>query len=266
MSAESRSVLLCKLLVLLLESVARGLAALEGLLHVLDLNGAQLRLDIARFPALVVPVQQPPQRPRGKEGNTEMNCLRELACILCRGAQSWGLSPHRALFAQLEQVGSRVTVRGPRNPPFLSLHLEFPEGAIDDRLPRLPLRQAHIDPLLEPAEHRGVELPRQVGRGQHKHELPIALGGCQSVHLHQELGLHAPARLVLALSAPCHHQRVDLVEEDCGGGVVPGQLEENPDELLRVPAPLADDAGGADVEEGRSELLLLFGEKGDDRV
>ena len=87
MSAESRSVLLCKLLVLLLESVARGLAALEGLLHVLDLNGAQLRLDIARFPALVVPVQQPPQRPRGKEGNTEMNCLRELACILCRGAQ-----------------------------------------------------------------------------------------------------------------------------------------------------------------------------------
>lgn len=46
-----------------------------------------------------------------------------------------------------------------------------------------------------------------------------------TLHLHQELGLDPASRLTLVL-APGAAQRVDLVDEDDGRTVFPGQLEQ----------------------------------------
>jgi len=46
-------------------------------------------------------------------------------------------------------------------------------------------------------------------------------------HLDEQLRLHAPRRLVLALLPPRHHECIDLIQEDGRGGVVLRQLKQH---------------------------------------
>lgn len=62
-----------------------------------------------------------------------------------------------------------------------------------------------------------IQLPWQVCGAQHKDE---GRGGCEAVHLYEQLCLHPPACFMLPLATACTHQRIKLVKEDGAGGVV----------------------------------------------
>ena len=46
--------------------------------------------------------------------------------------------------------------------------------------------------------------------------------------------------------------RVDLINENCCGLVVPGQVKEDLDKLFRIATPLAHNCRRTDIEKGRS--------------
>jgi len=88
--------------------------------------------------------------------------------------------------------------------------------------------EGNINSSLESSPDGGIESPGQVGGSEHQHTLVVV---ADSLHLDQELGLDPPRGLVLAVgSGPA--ERVDLVDEDDGGFLLPGHLEEGFDQLF----------------------------------
>jgi len=49
----------------------------------------------------------------------------------------------------------------------------------------------------------------------------------QAVHLYQQLSLHPPAGLMLSLCPPGPHEGVNLIQENCGGGMVSGKVKQH---------------------------------------
>ena len=104
------------------------------------------------------------------------------------------------------------------------------------------LGQRDVDALLEATAQRLVEIPREVGRCEHRHRARLGVGlvrRCRrdAVHLHEQLTLDAAARLVLVGAAALAGERVDLVDEDGRRRVEASHLEEQPH--LRGPAAAA---------------------------
>ena len=65
--------------------------------------------------------------------------------------------------------------------------------------------QRHVDPPLEPTAHRLVQVPRLVGGREHHHEVVGAAASAaraNPVHLHKQLRLETPRRLVLTSGTP----------------------------------------------------------------
>jgi hypothetical protein len=120
-----------------------------------------------------------------------------------------------------------------------------------------------MDPLDHPPQHRVIQLLRPVGRTHQKHPLvrrlparrpapaPAAAlaAGAGAVELDQELRLQAARRLVLA-RGPRAQERVDLIDEDDGGGLVARDREERAHELLALADVARREGRRGDAEEG----------------
>ena len=75
---------------------------------------------------------------------------------------------------------------------------------------------------LEAAADSGVQLPGNVGGTKDEHAFGVF---AYSVHLDEELSFDAPGRFALAFAARTA-ESVDFVDEDDGGFVFAGEVEE----------------------------------------
>lgn len=126
----------------------------------------------------------------------------------------------RVALAQLRQLAIVLA---------LQARLGVADGDLEHGRARGDVRQRDVHAALEAAADGGVELPRDVGRAQHQHARRVL---AHAVHLHQHLGLDAPRRLGLAFAARAA-ERVDLIDEDDGGVVFAGHVEELFDESVQ---------------------------------
>mmetsp|Transcript_9902 Transcript_9902/g.19980 ORF Transcript_9902/g.19980 Transcript_9902/m.19980 type:complete len:289 (+) Transcript_9902:57-923(+) len=164
---------------------------------------------------------------------------------------------HGGLVAELLDVARRVPLRRAHHLRELVArdpHLLAPKQGVQDLLPPRTVRQGDVDALGQPPPHGVVELLRPVA-GADDEDLPAAVAAAlaDAVKLDEELGLEAPARLVLIGAAGAQH-RVDLVDEDDGRLSLPRTREERPHQLFRLPDPLGGEGGGAYGEEGAGGL------------
>jgi hypothetical protein len=90
-----------------------------------------------------------------------------------------------------------------------------------------------VDALLEAAAHGRVERPGEVSGRQQQHTVVVV---AEALELGLKLGLDAVRELVGAAAGAATFaagaQRVDLVDEDDGGLLFAGELEEAADEAV----------------------------------
>ena len=125
---------------------------------------------------------------------------------------------------------------------------------IDEHLAaRFQPRQADVDALAKAAQHRRVELPRQVGRREHEDE---RLRLHRGVHLEQQLVGEAlvgqRARLGRLARA---RDRVDFVEEEHARRGLVRTCKERVHELLALAHPARDELRARRLEKGRVDLV-----------
>ena len=132
------------------------------------------------------------------------------------------------LVDQVGQVGAAHSRRAPRHQREIDVGADLLVLAVDleDREALLEVGQRHNDLAVEAAraQQRGVEDVGAVG-GRHHHD---ALGGLEAVHLRQHLVERLLPLVVSAAEAGAAlaADRVDLVDEDDGRGLLAGGLEQ----------------------------------------
>mmetsp|Transcript_110472 Transcript_110472/g.236049 ORF Transcript_110472/g.236049 Transcript_110472/m.236049 type:complete len:394 (+) Transcript_110472:366-1547(+) len=156
---------------------------------------------------------------------------------------------HGGLLAEEADVRARPLIRELRKASIVeALSEALGQVGAHHRLPSLGTGEVHKHPLLQASQHRAVQVPGKVGSGK---EEDLILGVTQeAVHLDEKLRLHPATALMLAVATTSGaHEGIELVDEDGGGLVMPGEIEEYADELLRVAAPLRDYCRGRNIEE-----------------
>jgi hypothetical protein len=124
----------------------------------------------------------------------------------------------RVAHMQSEHVFAGICVRQRDVDPFLEMNINLRPLRIRDVL--LPV------PHLKSAANCSVEHPGNVGGAQHQNSLHVV---AHALHLHQKLGLYAPSRLRFVVGSG-RAKRVNLIDEDDGGLVLAGHLEELPNQ------------------------------------
>lgn len=94
---------------------------------------------------------------------------------------------------------------------------------LEQVLPRLRVWQTNMDFPLEPPPHCRIQTPGQIRRAKDKHPLVFVP---DTVHLDQKLGFHAIALFSRGYVVAIAAEGLDLVDEDYGGFVLAGHVEQ----------------------------------------
>jgi hypothetical protein len=158
------------------------------------------------------------------------------------------------LVHQILQVGAGEAAGGLGNDRQVHILTQGLVPAVDlqDGLPAPDVGQAHVHLSVKPAgaQQGGVQNVHPVGGG---HDDDSLVGG-KAVHLHQELvqGLLPLVVAAAQAGASLAAHGVDLVDEDDGGAVLLGLVEQVPDPLAPTPhrAPQIGAGDGEEIDPG----------------